>query len=165
MRTIELKLYFFKELSPEVQQKVLNKFAHINTEEDWWEFVYEDAANIGLKITGFDLDRANYCKGTFIESSIKTANNILSGEYQHSKECDTYIVATKFLNELRAIEDSEEEEEHIDTSDIENEFLEDLLNCYKKSLQEEIEYKSSKGAIIETIEANDYEFTEDGKKY
>jgi len=47
--------------------------------------------------------------------------------------------------------------------DIENVFLYNLIKDYKDLLQQEYEYQTSKKAVIETIEANEYEFTKDGK--
>jgi len=36
MKTVEIKLFEFAELSPEAQQKVLEKFAYINVEDNSW---------------------------------------------------------------------------------------------------------------------------------
>ena len=47
--------------------------------------------------------------------------------------------------------------------DMENEFLKSLLEDYSIMLQNEYEYLTSEEAIIETIEANEYEFTQAGK--
>lgn len=49
--------------------------------------------------------------------------------------------------------------------EIEDDFLKSLLNDYLKSLRDEYDYQTSEKAIIETIEANEYEFTEDGKRF
>lgn len=47
--------------------------------------------------------------------------------------------------------------------------LEDIINeCFdnlKKDIESEIEYLQSKEGIIETIKANEYEFTEDGERF
>ena len=45
------------------------------------------------------------------------------------------------------------------------EFLKSLLEDYRIILENEYEYLTSKEAILETIEANDYEFTADGTIY
>ena len=76
MRTIRTKVYKFSELSDKAKQKAIEKFYDINVDYDWWESVYEDAKNIGLKITGFDIDRASYCNGDFILSACEVAQNI-----------------------------------------------------------------------------------------
>ena len=43
--------------------------------------------------------------------------------------------------------------------------LNDCIYSLCASVNAEIEYQSSEEAITETIEANDYDFTEDGKLY
>ncbi len=47
----------------------------------------------------------------------------------------------------------------------EDEFLKELLEDYRIILQKEYEYQTSEEAIIGTIEANEYEFTQDGKMF
>jgi hypothetical protein len=46
---------------------------------------------------------------------------------------------------------------------MESEFEESLIEDYSILLQKEYDYQTSEEAIIETIEANDYEFTEEGE--
>ena len=55
MRIKEVKVYKFDELSDKVKDKVIENFSDINTDYDWYEFIYEDAGQIDLEITGFDL--------------------------------------------------------------------------------------------------------------
>jgi hypothetical protein len=50
-----------------------------------------------------------------------------------------------------------------DTKDLDKEFLHNLLEDYRVMLQQEYDYLTSKDAVIETINANEYDFTEDGK--
>ena len=86
MKTISINLYSFDELSEEIQQKVIEKNYYINVDYGWWEFTYEDAANIGLKLTEFDIDSGNYCKGEFTLSVSEVAANIFSN---HGEQCET----------------------------------------------------------------------------
>jgi len=51
------KVYKFSELSEKAKETVLEKQWDINISYDWWDSTYDDAANIELKITGFDIDR------------------------------------------------------------------------------------------------------------
>jgi hypothetical protein len=171
MKTIEIKLYKFNELSEEAKQKAIERNAYINVEHDWWMFTYEDAANIGLKITGFDLDRNRHATGDFLYSAAEVAANILK---EHGEHCETYKTAEKFLDEHNPIfaEYMDESSEHYESYDkeqelmeIEESFLSSLLEDYSMMLQDECEYFQSEEAIIETIEANEYDFTEDGKIY
>ena len=60
--TTEHTVYKFDELDESTKQAAIEKLWDINVDYEWWEFTYEDAANIGLKITEFDLDRHRSCK-------------------------------------------------------------------------------------------------------
>ena len=63
--TTEHTVYTFNKLSGEAKQHALEQLWDLNVYYDWWGYMYEDAENIGLKITGFDLDRGAYvCGGT-----------------------------------------------------------------------------------------------------
>lgn len=169
MKTIKINLYSFSELSKEGQKKAIENLSDINLEWfDWWEAVYEDAENIGLKITSFDIDRANYCNGEFISGAMETAKLIIA---EHGEQCETYKTAQTFLSECEAIEqkaklegkDGDEEywfEDEIE--DCKNDFLKSLCEDYKVMLKDEFEYLQSEQAIKETIESNDYTFKMDG---
>jgi hypothetical protein len=58
----------------------------------------------------------------------------------------------------------ESQEAEDDLSDIEDNFLDSLLEDYSIMLQKEYEHLQSEESIIETIVANEYEFTEEGKQ-
>jgi hypothetical protein len=153
MRTIRIKLYKFNELSESAKEKAIESLSDINVYHDWWQFIYEDAENIGLKITSFDLDRNRHAEGEFTGYAIDTAKDILE---EHGKDCETYKTAEKFMSDYYNTLDEDIEE-------LEEEFLKSLLEDYSIMLQTECDYLMSEKAIIETIEANEYEFTQDGK--
>lgn len=166
MRTIRTKVYKFSELSKAAQETAIEVMNEINVDYDWWESVYEDAENIGLKITGFDIDRGSYCKGDFIISAHEVAANIVR---DHGEKCETFKTAQSFLdtvneiqNKYEELEGSEYEDEMIECED---EFLKSLLEDYRIILSKEYDYLTSEEAIIETIEANEYEFTKDGRRF
>jgi len=172
--TITREIYTFQELSEKAKEKAIEKLLNINLEDQWWEFEYEDAANIGLKLTAFDLDRNKHAKGKFIWSATEVADKIMS---EHGNKCETYKTAFNFLNErdtlVRKFSDgistdivTEENEYEFDqeADELEEQFLEDILEDYANILQKQYEYLYSEEAIIETIEANEYEFTEDGEQ-
>ena len=169
MKTIEIKIYEFSELSEDAKDNAIEKLHNINVNYDWWQFVYEDAKNIGLKITEFDL--CQYCKGELLLSACEVAQNIFN---EHGENCETYKTATNFMNlwqlvfneymnENSKLYESAESEE--DLQYLESEFLNDLLADYLTMLNNEYEYLTSEKAIIETIEANEYQFTADGEIY
>ncbi len=170
MRTIETTVYSFNELSEQAKEKAIERLYDINVDYDWWDSTYEDAKNIGLQIDTFDLDRNRHAKGSFNLSAPEIAANILR---DHGKDCETYKTAANFLEDHSPIfaqymdESNEETYESSkledELQDLETEFLNSLLEDYSILLQREYEYLTSEAAIIETIEANEYEFTENGK--
>ena len=171
MKTIKVQVYSFNELSEEAKNVAIEKMSSINVEHDWWEFIYEDAKNIGLKITSFDLDRNRHAKGEFLLHANEVAQNILNS---HGKDCETYKTAFNFTEEWQPIfnnymdenhelYESEEAEEQM--LKIEDDFLNSLLEDYSIILQNECEYLQSEECIIETIEANEYQFLENGERF
>jgi len=163
MKTKIINIYSFNELSEKAKEKVLGKLCGINVNYGWWEFTYEDAENIGLKITSFDIDRNRHATGKLLISFSEVTDNILKN---HGKKCETYKTAEKYRswwNEaFNKYEENETEDGKEELNEIEQDFLKDLLEDYSIILQNEYEYLCSDEAIIETIEANQYEFTEDG---
>ncbi len=175
MRTVRVKVYKFEELAEKIQKKVLAENYGINTEYNWWDGTYEDAARIGLKIEGFDLDRPNYCNGKLTKEFYEVRQLI---KKEHGEECDTFKLAveygTKWDNLVHQHSDgkdtervSEENAEKFDilADELEEEFKNALLNDYKKILRDEYQYLNSDEAIKETIQANEYEYHADGRRF
>jgi hypothetical protein len=171
MRTqiIEKVLYKFEELPENIKQKAIENLYDINTNFDWWQFVFEDAENIGLKITEFDVDRGNFCKGVFTLSANEVAQNILN---EHGEHCETYKTSKSFMDEWQLVYNDyldekspkyESQESEDKLMELEDDFLKSLLEDYRIMLSNEYEYQTSEEAIIETINANEYEFDENGK--
>ena len=148
MKTIETKVYQFSELSEEAKKKAIENLQDINVNHhDWWKFTYDDADQVGIEITGFDVYH-NKISGNMFWDAIDVKKAILKN---HGKKCDTYKTAKSF--DLR--------KNDFDANDFEYALLQDYLSL----LSEEYDYLTSKQAIIETIEANEYDFTEDGKLF
>lgn len=171
MRTIKTNVFKFNELTDEAKQKAINNLSDINVTFDWWESTYKDAEQIGLKITSFYLDRNRHAKGEFTLSAAEVAQNIFSN---HGETCETYKTAENFMAAWQPIfndymdeqsEKYESRESEDEMQEIENDFLNSLLEDYSIILQNESEYLQSDEAIIETIGINDYEFTEDGEQF
>lgn len=161
MKIKSYTVYKFNELSEEAQQKAIENLYDINVDHDWWEFTYEDAEQIGIKITEFNIDRGAYCKGDFIESPLTVIKLI---KENHGESCETYKTALQYEKLiLECPKDEEGEPVEGELEVIEDDFRNSLLEDYRIMLEEEFEYMTSKKAIIETIEANNYDFTNEGK--
>lgn len=186
-RTIEIQAYKFDELSETAKQRAIESFYDTNVDYEWWDYIYDDAKNVGIKITGFDLDRHKSCEGKLLWNAEAVAEKILE---DHGKDCETYKTAKAFLLEMEKLEENarhdydeyltknpiEEERDYFDFDgfyeyEFEDErdslfedFEKDILGDYANILQNNYDYLTSEEAIIESIEANEYEFDEDGKQ-
>lgn len=146
MRTIETKVYTFDELAERAKENARNWYREGGLDYEWWDFIYEDAERIGLKLESFDLDRRLHATGRLTVSGRDCARAIIE---DHGKECDTYKVAISHIFSREAFD--------------EEEFLKDLLHSYAWLLQREYEYLLSDESVDESIQANEYEFTENGR--
>jgi hypothetical protein len=170
MKTVQINLYQFNELESDAQKVAIADAIDINVNFNWWQYIYEDARTIGLKITGFDIGTYNYCNGEFQEDALFTAGKILE---QHGDQTATYQRADKFIvNRDELVETWEkdangdfEEVEGLDTvlDNMEAAFLKELLNDYLRMLDKEYDYLTSEVAIKDTILNNEFWFTTDGK--
>lgn len=162
MKTKTINVYSFDELSEDAKNKVVSKFEDINVSYSWWESTYEDAENVGVKITSFDTYRQSI-DGNFLLSSFEVAANIIR---DHGEMCETYKTAQKFLDESNTIgckyPEMEGEEYESEMMELEDEFINSLLQDYLIMLRNEYEYQTSEEAIIEAIQINGYEFNEYG---
>ena len=174
MKTIEINLYQFKELSKEAQQKAIEKNNDINVDYEWWNCTYDDALNIGLEIMSFDI----YQKEIEVKLTIPLNESINKVLDEHSEDCKTYKVAKYFRECLDKINERHEEGEksHVEIDGKEYDFDEEIENLerryktsisskYLEMLETENDYLRTDEAIIETFEANEYDFTEAGEIY
>lgn len=149
MREIIVKLYQFDELSDKAKEKARDWWREGGLDYEWWDCIYEDAERIGLKITGFDA-YGRYIEGDLTKSVGAVCRAILA---EHGKSCNTYKIALDYCCRKRRGNPYTRED-----------FLHDLLEEYLTMLRKEAEYLMSDEHIDETIRANEYEFTEDGKQ-
>lgn len=169
MKTIQINLYPFAELSEEAKEKALDEHRFINVDNDWWDSVYEDAKQAGLKITGFKLENGYYCNAEFIADAVHCAGKILDN---HGKSTDTHKTALSFWTERDKIIDRwprDENGEFIHVGDldaeldrVEDDFLTVIRWAYHSLLIKEYNFQTGDQAVTETFEANDFHFTADG---
>lgn len=162
-KTVVTEVYKFSELSENAQDKAIQKLYDLNVDYEWWDSVYEDAKTIGLKLKGFDLDRHRHATGALTVSPLECIKLILTN---HGESCDTYKLAKDFEQAFTDFEASKNREDDSFDQDEFDEAREDfekaLLEEYSIMLQHEYEYLTSREAIVESIECNNYEFDEDG---
>lgn len=150
----------------------MQHFNDINVDYNWWESTYADAAEIGIEITSFDLDNRK-CTGNFKSSLSESCEKVLAN---HGEQAETYKTAKGFLAEWAQlvaehsdgvntdkVMEGKESEFDILADELENQYVNCMLNDYLKLLQSDYDYLTSEAAIIESILSNEYEFTEGGK--
>ena len=165
MRVKETTVYQFDELNEKAKEHARDWYRQGALDYDWWEFTYEDASTIGLEITGFDLDRSRHATGK-LTKSVKEVCQLIQAN--HGQACDTYKLATEYSLKMQHIEEEEsnDEEDHEDErEEIQAHFEQALLEEYSIMLQHEYEYLMSDEAVDGSILANEYEFTETGKRF
>lgn len=175
MKTVKIKLFLFEELSEEAKQKAIENNYDINVDYEWWDNTYEDAANAGIKINGFDIDRGSYCEGEFIYGAPECSDLIIKN---HGEQCNTFKTASTFIGErdnlvfkysdkinTEIVAEGNEYEFDEDCNELEEKFLKSILEDYLQILRDEYEYRTGEEAIKERLISNEYDFTEDGKMY
>jgi hypothetical protein len=170
----ETKVFKFAELSGDAKQSAIDKLYDLNVDHDWWDMTYDDAETVGIKITSFDIGRGAYCEGD-ISDSEETAKLIIEN---HGEICETCLTALAYQSDRAKLvikysdgvqtdivaEDNEYDFD-IECDELDEEFKKSILEDYRIVLRKEYDYLTTKEAIIESIKANDYEFTEDGSMH
>lgn len=168
-RTIRTKVYKFDGLNENAKQKAIEWFLNSFEDSFAWEDVKEDAEQIGLKLISLSDNRPN--EGEFMLSANEVAQNILNN---HGNMCETYKTAEKFMDEWQPVfnnymdeshEDYESKESEDKLQEIEDDFLQALLEDYRILYNSAIENCNSDEYITEQIQANEYEFTADGRRF
>ena len=175
MKTIEIQLFKFDELSDKAKEKAIEENYNWNVLYDWYDNVYEDAKNVGIKIDAFDIDRGNSCQIEFRYDETDICQKIIM---EYGENCETRKIATKFLsdydelvkkysNGIKTDIVAEDNEEDFDNEiiELETELHHELSEEYLSILRKEYEYLTSEEAIAETLEANEIEFTINGETY
>lgn len=159
-----IKIYQFDELSESAKERAREWWLSGGLDWEWWDAVYEDAERIGLKITGFDIDRGNYCEGELTTRPLESIEKILA---EHGEDCDTYKLALLYKPQFEALREKElntEEDLSGEQDELTEEYTYALREEYLSMLRKEYEYLTSTECVDETILANEYEFLEDGTR-
>ena len=158
MRIIETKAYQFEELDEQTKEKAIDNYRYVSVEHDsWWDFVKEDLNYIGIELRSFDIERGSFAE-IHSEDFYETCEKIIK---THGENCETYKIAERYIKEYNNIQHDEDLDEKLDDLDEEyqKEFSEEVLSM----LRREYEYMASDEYVIEMFQANEYEFTDQGK--
>ncbi|MGV7234642.1 MAG: hypothetical protein ACQ9ET_00145 [Nitrosomonadaceae bacterium] len=191
MRTIETKVFYFEELSKEVQKKVIADNFNINVDDSfWYECVYDDCIQAGA-IMGIEIDKIYFqmhCQGSgacftgeyrYKKGSIKEIKNqypksqtlpIIAAELQKLQKKHFYSIVSKVRTVGNNCHENSTRFETFDQNidNLNDDEIEDTLRSFMRwiysMLEREYDYLTTNEAIINTIQANEYEFTEQGKQ-
>ena len=163
MRIIETKAFQFEELDSQTKEKVIENNRTINVDTDFWyqceldNFKHE----LKIKVNKFDIYRREI--NITIEDSFETAQGIVNF---FGKESSVVKTAKIFLKDRISVYKSYEDDGYeldIQLEYLEEEFRKEIADEILSMLTSQYEYEISDDAIKETIIANEYEFTEEGK--
>jgi len=163
MRTIELKVFTFDELSEEAKKRALQTNRDVLVESDWWESDFYDAKETAdMDIKEFDIFRGSITS-KIITSCKQSAQKVLEN---HGDSCATYSIAKKFLSDLDSLESQPDTAKtEVLIEDLEDRYKTDMEKQYLRMLDTSYDYLLSDAAIIEFLVDNEYEFLEDGRSY
>ena len=188
MKTIELNLYSFNELSKESQAIAIDKMREINTEhDDWYECILEGFTeqlseagflDATIQFSGFWSQGDGLCFDAKIDASkfATTINEKRVCDLIYAGLIDEFTIEkTSFANhysheKTRYIDystcngDNLNEELKILCEKIEDKRLE-LCKDFYNTLEKDYYYLQSYECVKETIIANEYEFLKDGTKF
>ena len=180
MREMNVTVYSFDELSEEAQERALNELRPVDIEPYWYEDTFDTIRTAG-KLLGLDIgdihfDTYLYC--TFDASYEYARGAVKAVRNEFPRMTDLHDVARK-LQDLQkrhfyslscAVTKGRttnryscfrfgEDYECEDLGDI----IDDFAHWARIQLRDDAEYRMSDEAVKEMIEANEYEFTEDGE--
>lgn len=170
-KTIETTVYEYDELpTDKAKETARDWFYNACANDDWYQSTYDDAEQFGIKITSFDCGRGNDITGKILTSAPQVAETIVAN---HGKDCATYNTSQEYLVELITLGDrpSDTDENADDGAwetkreEMDEEFKRDILNNYLQMLRDEFDYISTTEYLEEGIRANEYTFTETGKRF
>ena len=150
MRTIRTKVFKFSELNAHSQSKAIELMSYCLVEDRWWEDMYSDAKDVGITITSFDFYNGKITNKLFdpMAVALKVTSN-------HGEHTATYAIASDYLKNIS--DDC--------ATDYDQEFISNIMEEYLILLKKELEWLTSRCAIEEFINANQYEFYADGSLF
>jgi len=157
MKTIQINLYQFNELSDEGKKKAIDYNRSFNVEDEWWNCTYDDMENIGSTIKSFNLERKEI-KIELNKPINEIINTILA---EHGKDTDTYNVAKYFEKQVNETHHEGLQQDAL----VVRMFKLELGKVYIKMLELEYYYLISDEAVGEILEINEYDFLEDGSMF
>jgi hypothetical protein len=190
MRVEQRNVYTFEELSPEIQQKVIEKNYDVNVDYEWWEDNYlldptdpelkemkvrlpEDYKSpiFSWKKIYFDIDRNSHLEFVNLEVNDTNAFRLLLGldKRLFDKAWLTFDTDNfkRYPTTILTYEPNDPDrgftEQEIKLLDRAVERFNDMIYNALKRLRKQYEFCTSEESIKDTIIGNSWEFTETGE--
>ena len=162
MRTESISIYSVSELPEAAKAKVLDKYRYEFSDWYYQDTKYDANESSHMSIEEFNLDYS-YIVCEFNTGAKDTAHTVIKN---HGESCASYTIASNFLSALSSLESQPENYDSLTAMDfLEEQFLEDMGNYYLNMLKSEYENCTSDEYVTEMLEANEYEFLENGDRY
>jgi len=190
MREKVTKVYKFDELSNEAKEKARERFRDSAFDCNWYDAVYEYAKTCGALI-GIDIDKIYFSgfslqgEGACFEGEYHYKKGALKAIKEYApKDTELHGIASALQGEQRghfyALCARTKHDGHYYHSgcmrtdiwdnggEIDNDEIEDQLRYFADwiytQLEKEYDFLNSDAQVDESIECNEYEFTEDGER-
>ena len=169
MKTIEITLYKFDELSEEAQQTAIRSYQTQADYYDWWDDIYRNAKEVGVAIDSWDV-RRNYINVSFMLMAHDVANALI---HFWGEDGDIGSASRNFLDDREVLykkyagdEASTYNEKLYEAEDeLVDNFHSEVSEYFLKELRGELEWLESEEYTRGFLSDMDYDFTEDGKQY
>jgi len=155
MKTVEIKLYKFNELTDDIQKKVIEDWRY-NNEYVWIDddidIIKQFAQDFNITIEDYELSPYSY---SYIKYDTSTLDTDIDIHSLKSKKDDNYLygfMLEEYKKQLKYTFDKEYS-------------FNQAIECAKIYIIKEMEYQDSDEYIEELITMNEYDFTEDGGIY
>lgn len=171
MQTQTITTYNFSELNEKAKEYALNKNRELCVSDYWYSDTFQDAEELGVRISTFNLDIKNKIGGEFVWSELEVADLVLDN---WGADTNMNLIATEFKKDRETICENweyidgapiNEDELEYKLNTIENKFENDILFEYWEILRAEYEYLFSDEFLADYLDNNEYQFTENGKLY
>lgn len=161
MITKTVNLYQYSELSEDAKENARQWWRKASQDDDWWDYVQDEAKETGVSIEAFDV----YYKTIEIELNETMPDIIAKINEIQGKESVLGKLAAEYEAKIKAMpEEAETQEQEEAAEELENDFKIAIGEIYLRLLRDQMEYQESEEYIADTMEANEYTFTEDGQR-
>jgi hypothetical protein len=178
MAIVEIEIHKFEKLPDEAKEKAIERYWNINVDHEWWDFcgLLCDVDILTSKIISFDLENDQHLQ---VSIDVKDESKFLKllgipSYYRNRIEWDYFNnrrnlgtpntrLEIKLLDTQLEYEVDNYTEKQLEMVETAEQLFDNLISEGFKTLQKEFDHLTGETAIEETLIANEYDFTLDGK--